>query len=84
MDTDCGTIVGVVTRLTRDDEAGGDLGRAGLCSNDANGARNVRSTFSFGSRNRMKNTSRPLICSNLEHDGPLSDARISHDPAGAL
>ena len=84
IDTDLGTTVGVVTRLTRDGGAGADLGRAGVCSNDASGARNARSAFSFGSRNQMKNTLRPLICSNLEHDGPLSDARISHDPAGAL
>ena len=84
IDTDLGTTVGVVTHLTRDGEAGADLGRADACSNDASGARNVRSAFSFGSRNWMKNTLRPLICSNLEHNGPLSDVRISHDPAGAL
>ena len=84
IDTDLGTTVGVVTRLTSDGVAGADLGRASVSSNDASGARNVQSAFAFGSRNRMKNTFRPLICSNLEHDGPLSDARISHDPAGAL
>ena len=65
IDTDLGTTVGVVTRLTHDGEAGADLGRAGVSLNDASGARNERSAFSFGSRNWMKNTLRPLICSNL-------------------
>ena len=37
IDTDLGTTVGVVTRLTRDGGAGADLGRAGVCSNDASG-----------------------------------------------
>ena len=84
IDTDLGTTVGVVTHLSHDGEAGADLGRAGVCSNDASGAQNVRLAFSCGSSNRMKNTLRPLICSNLEHDEPLSDVRISHDSAGAL
>ena len=48
IDTDLGTTVGVVTHLTHDGEVGADLGRAGVCSNDASGARNVRSTFSIG------------------------------------
>ena len=38
IDTDLGTTVGVVTCLTRDGEAGADLGRAGVCSNDTSGA----------------------------------------------
>ena len=53
IDTDLGTTVGVVTRLTR------DLGRAGVCSNWASGARKVRWALSFGSRNRTKNALRP-------------------------
>ena len=48
IDTDLGTTVGVVICLTHDGEAGADLGRAGVCSHDASGAQNVRSTFSFG------------------------------------
>ena len=84
IDTDLCTTVGVVTCLTRDDVAGADLRREGVCSNDASEAQNVRSAFSFGSRNGMKNTLRPLISSNLEHDEPLSKARRSHDPARAL
>ena len=84
IDTDLCTTVGVVTCLTRDNVAGADLRREGVCCNDASGARNVRSAFSFGSRNGMKNTLRPLICTNLEHDGPQSEARRSYDPAAAL
>ena len=84
IDTDLSGTVGVVTGLTGNGVAGADLGRAGVCSNDASGAPNVRWAFSFGSRNRMQNTLRPLICSNLEHSRPLSDSRTSHNPAGAL
>ena len=34
IDTDLGTTVGLVTRLSRDGVAGVDFGRAGVCSND--------------------------------------------------
>ena len=40
IDTDLGRTVGVVTGLTCNGVAGADLGRAGVCSNDASGARN--------------------------------------------
>ena len=38
INTDLGTAVGVVTRLTRGGVAGADLGQAGVCLNDASGA----------------------------------------------
>ena len=78
-DTDLGkTVFGKVSCLQDflTGEAGEDAGRLGPPCSTARSC--------FGGRNRTKNTFLPFNCSIFVQEGPRSEAKISHEPVGAL